>query len=1382
MSPDSPNWIPLGPSATPKEQEALDRLRETLPDDGLTTAWTNLTFIDDSGRIAEVDALILTPAGFFVAELKGWHGTIRGTSQRWQHGPRNVENPLLLTDRKAKRLASLLKSYAPAAQKKYVPFAQPLVILHGEGSTVDLDQYGRTGVVVLDTYKVRAKPPLPRLSEYLAAQPSHHILDLQRIKTVRTLCKKADFQKAQKTRMVGDFAVEDSTPIAQGPDWQDVLVNLPEPLNLKRRLRLFDVVPKAPKSERQRVEQLALREFQLTQGLKHPGITVPTDFKKTDDGPALVFEYDENEIPLEEYLAGPGKELTLDQRVALTDKLGEILRYAHGRRLLHRALSPQRVWVRETKGEPNLTVRDWYAGQRDRDTSGTSRWTTIGGGVADIMGIQNQDDWIWLAPEARGSVQEVPGLPLDVYGYGALTFLILTGKPPATTFQALEEVHATGALDPRRVTTGLPDLLADVVVHATQVVETERPASIEDVLLELRIAWDDVRKPETQVEPTAADALDAQAGDLVADRFEVVARRGEGSSGVALGVRDYDADDGTPERILKVARNDGAGRRLQVEAEVLGALDHPRVVRLVESLTIDGRRALLLSDAGRETLAGRLAAEGRATLGELQQFGGDLIEAMAYLDGKGLSHRDIKPANLGISQDPSTRKRRITLFDFSLAQEPAENLTAGTPGYLDPYLGAGRRRRFDRAAEMWAVSATLFEMATGVPPWWGAGLSVPATASERPVVEPTSFEPAVANQLAEFFSCVLSPDAKERFATFDELDQAWQDVFDSLPDAEDAREQDDARASSATLTTQLAEAGLSARALSGLARLDVVTVGDLLGKHPVEINQVRGLGERYRKEIQRRVKQWRVTLRPASGVSDDDHLGVERVVRTLVGMLDTDVQPLVRSGLGLGTGESARPGRWPQTRELGVAVAQVARVLTDAAAVWAGNTALREAEREVGEILAANARVMTVPELAQALVARRGSTLSDDAERLRYGTALVAAVHVLDERSPDPCLDLRRRTSGTRTSESPGFKSRRPDLLMLIDTADPLDSGDQYPPVDALFEVVSDLSRAAEDMVGKGNGTGVVPQVRAATTLREIAAELPDWDISTQRLLRLSAEAGSQVGISGFEELYPRAMEPLEAVRLVLRGKPGRAFRAESVRAAVRARFPQLTTDLPRNLDPLIHDVFPDLVLRDGVYEPRSTVFGASPTATPLGGGIGSAAAEQLRQRLVDSLAAHRALTLGVPRKHYGDAARALADGFGVEVVDVADLVVRAGRDLAQQMGAQWPGLLGVDAAEKGSPQRERLARFVAQATTPAWEQTIARPEPLLLVNAGPLQRYGLGRLLSLLLDIGTRRPAARWLLVASPDADGLPHGPGGVLDLPRDLKLLTPTTSGARQ
>jgi hypothetical protein len=107
-----PRWTVVIQSAYDWEREALEFLREHLPDYEPWRAWSNFEFVDDEGRVNEVDLLVLSPAGLILIEIKSRPGTVDGDARSWSwttDGRRSiVDNPLLLANRKAKRLASVL--------------------------------------------------------------------------------------------------------------------------------------------------------------------------------------------------------------------------------------------------------------------------------------------------------------------------------------------------------------------------------------------------------------------------------------------------------------------------------------------------------------------------------------------------------------------------------------------------------------------------------------------------------------------------------------------------------------------------------------------------------------------------------------------------------------------------------------------------------------------------------------------------------------------------------------------------------------------------------------------------------------------------------------------------------------------------------------------------------------------------------------------------------------------------------------------------------------------------------------------------------------------------------------------------------------------------
>ena len=83
MSMGGNRWHVIAESNFPWEREALEWLRAQLPDRDPWNVWTNFEFIDDDGKISEVDALVLSSAGLFLVEIKSRPGTVDGDAHTW---------------------------------------------------------------------------------------------------------------------------------------------------------------------------------------------------------------------------------------------------------------------------------------------------------------------------------------------------------------------------------------------------------------------------------------------------------------------------------------------------------------------------------------------------------------------------------------------------------------------------------------------------------------------------------------------------------------------------------------------------------------------------------------------------------------------------------------------------------------------------------------------------------------------------------------------------------------------------------------------------------------------------------------------------------------------------------------------------------------------------------------------------------------------------------------------------------------------------------------------------------------------------------------------------------------------------------------------------
>ena len=1240
-------------------------------------------------------------------------------------------------------------SGAVAVATLRLPRVEAMTVLHGRNSRVDLTEAAASRVWALDGYNVTGVPSVRELLD----QPPRDLansIDGPRARQIVAIIEAIGLKPLPKVRKVGEYEIERAAHLGDGPGWVDVRAKHPFMRHAYRRIRLYDVPPGAGKKERQQIERAARREIELVHDLAHPGIVKPVDILITDEGPALVFQDDADSVPLAEYVGD--ERPPADVRLSLVRQLGEILDYAHKRRVQHRALTPTAVRVTPTEGGPRVTVRDWQTGRRDEDESVAT--ASVYAGVSGVRDLVAEDAWLYLAPEAHQPDPE--GVGLDVYGLGALAYLTLTGSPPAADLAALHDRLAHGGLDPRAVDDGLAPEVCDVVRRATDPDLVDRISSVAEFLDDLSSA---VAAGEKPPKPAPKNPLNAEIGDIIAERWEVKNRLGTGGAGTALLVDDHQLV--RESLVLKIANDADAEPRLADEAEALRALDHPRVVRLVDGpLDADGHAALLIEDAGRPTLGRRILDEGRLTLEQLQNYGRDLFEVMSYLDDRGVFHRDIKPDNLGVREDRGDRSRHLVLFDFSLSNEPLDHVLSGTPGYLDPFFTKAGRQQYDSAAERFAVAATLFEMATGTRPEWGDGRSNPAMIDDEVYLTESMFEPEVAADLMGFFRVALARTPAQRFDDLTSMAQAWLGMFApaTVPGGPEVSDEERQRlADEAQPSTPLGQAGLTAQAVSAARRLDAETVQHLMDASAVKINQLPGVGVLVRSELQRHRRAWRARFADRSVVEESVTLQLRGVEATQSRLVPPDrtkaatASPLARRLLNIDQPHDA--STWP---DLATAAAEAgldgdpieyAGLL---AGYWARTQAGKALLGDVSAALQALGGLATVDEIAERLVALRGS----DAEGIRRRTNAVGLVRAAVEGDAGATLAILRHGDA-----------------VLITAADSPAPDERLEAAAALAAAIDDALTDVTEPLGPNVGLDLV---RRHPRADETAIGDP------QRVLVLATRASATAAVSSRHELYPVGMDAGTAVAAVLGYAPGR-ITPMRLRRLVATRFPMATPapDHPQ-LDALVAAASTLTWDENEKAYVRSASTGATllPTGTvlePAGFGVPDEAVEALHA----SLRSHSALVVACPPQRLAVLPGRLAQEFGVHVVDVTALLIAAMRERASMARVDWSLVLRADAAPAQSADRANLDRLVADATDIFWPQVLADERALLLIDAAPLARYGQLARVAHLLDTAASRPAARWLLVpkragaAAPtlDGDDLPMASGTWIDIAHSLQ-----------
>jgi serine/threonine protein kinase len=463
-------------------------------------------------------------------------------------------------------------------------------------------------------------------------------------------------------------------------------------------------------------------------------------------------------------------------------------------------------------------------------------------------------------------------------------------------------------------------------------------ASVEDRLDSVRDFLDLLEGVENELTAPAPEAIvnpiDARVNDRLAGGFVVKKRLGKGSTSVALLV-ERDGQEG----VLKVALEPGLNARLIEEGQILRRLRHANIVELYEQTEINGHVALFMAVAGVDiksgayTLAQRLRLEGRLSLDLLQRFGEELLIVADWLEQNGISHRDIKPDNIGVGRAPSGRLTLI-LFDFSLANTPADNLRAGTPPYLDPFIRRRQPPRWDLYAERFAIAMTLYEMTTGQLPTWEDSLSDPSMLDCEVTLDSVLFDPSMRDELTAFFAKALHSNYRRRFDNAEEMLRAWRRMFASVDrpttDTDHGLPVNSEQAlTGATEETLLSTLGLSPRLLDALERIGAQTVGQLLNLPRIRLYRNQGLGqktvrdirqlaERLAQHIAARGEQWPAVpleeLEQDETPSAPEQLSVDRLARVLVPVrLDMEERRILLAYLGLDNGGTG--GAWLAQQE-----------------------------------------------------------------------------------------------------------------------------------------------------------------------------------------------------------------------------------------------------------------------------------------------------------------------------------------------------------------------------------------------------------------------------------------------------------------------------------
>lgn len=205
-------------------------------------------------------------------------------------------------------------------------------------------------------------------------------------------------------------------------------------------------------------------------------------------------------------------------------------------------------------------------------------------------------------------------------------------------------------------------------------------------------------------------------------RYEVLHPIGKGGMGEVFKALDTTLQRAVAIKMLPTAFAGDPERvaRLEREAKLLAALNHPNIAAIHGLEEFAGAQFLVLELVDGATLAD-LLARGRVPLRDSLKIALQIAESLEAAHDKGIVHRDLKPANVVVTPDG-----RVKVLDFGVAkalesaspedtQLTQAGVALGTPAYMSPEQARGRD--VGRQADIWAFGVVFYELLTGVAPF-----------------------------------------------------------------------------------------------------------------------------------------------------------------------------------------------------------------------------------------------------------------------------------------------------------------------------------------------------------------------------------------------------------------------------------------------------------------------------------------------------------------------------------------------------------------------------------------------------------------------------------------------------------------------------------------
>jgi serine/threonine protein kinase len=227
---------------------------------------------------------------------------------------------------------------------------------------------------------------------------------------------------------------------------------------------------------------------------------------------------------------------------------------------------------------------------------------------------------------------------------------------------------------------------------------------------------------------TVAAGADPVVGKVIADRYLILERMGQGASGAIYKAEHTTLRKKVAVKILHIqlSQDESAVERFRREATTVGQIENDHILQVLDfGRTEDKRLFFAMEFLEGRTLADVLREEPKMPIARAIDIIGQIGDALMEAHGLGYVHRDLRPRNVFLT----TKRGKadfVKLLDFGLAKlilpsgdqkQTALGMTFGDARYMSPEQARGDA--VDRRADIYSLGCIAYEMVAGMPPFVG---------------------------------------------------------------------------------------------------------------------------------------------------------------------------------------------------------------------------------------------------------------------------------------------------------------------------------------------------------------------------------------------------------------------------------------------------------------------------------------------------------------------------------------------------------------------------------------------------------------------------------------------------------------------------------------